>query len=192
MNIKTSVKFGPLKKLVEEMSKQYSVKVGLLADKGGVDPVGEDIDLAGLGAVHEFGCDIKITPKMAAYLAIKAKELGLPSKQGKGDGYVHIPARSFLQGSLTHKNEILKELKSRVGIEELIEYIGQTGDMESLATMLGAAGVAVVQKGFETGGFGQWTPDSPLTIAAKKSAMPLIDEGYLSSHIDFEVEKKNG
>lgn len=173
------------------MSKKYSVKVGLLAEKGGSDEISEDLDLAGLGAVQEFGCDIKITPKMAAYLAIKAKEMGLPPKKGKGDGYIHIPARSFLQAPLTKRNAIINKLKDRLGVavEDVEQYIGESGDLQSLAVMLGAAGVEIVKEAFDSGGNGQWPANTEFTIASKHSAMPLIDIGNLSQHITFEVEE---
>ncbi len=191
MEIKAKVNYGKLKKLVQQMSKKYSVKVGLLSDKGGGEEVSENLDLAGLGAVQEFGCDIKITPKMAAFLAMKAKEMGLPPKEGKGDGYVHIPARSFLQAPLSKKNAVINEFKKQIGTnaEEIEQYFGETGDMKSLAIMLGAAGVEVVQQAFETNGDGQWAPNSPFTEALKGSNQPLYDTGDLQNRITFEVEE---
>ena len=191
MGIKANINYGKLKDLVKELSKTYKVKVGLLADKGGSDEVSDNLDVAGLGAVQEFGCDIKITQKMAAYLAMRAKELGLPPKKGKGDGYVHIPARSFLQMPLTKRNAVINKLKEHFGAdtEDIVDYIGQSGDLKSLAIMLGAAGVDVVKEAFQTSGYGEWQPNSPFTEAAKGSALPLRDTGNLESKITFEVEE---
>ena len=193
MQIKVKLNYDKLKKVVQEMSKKYSVKVGLLAEQGGSDEVSENLDMAGLGAVHEFGCDIKITKKMAAYIALTAKELGLPKLQSKGDGYIHIPARSFLQMPLTRKNAILAKLKERFGsvsIEEIKEYVLSTNDLYSLAVVIGAAAVDVIKDAFKTSGWGEWKPDSPYTIAAKKSAMPLRDLGELERRITSEVIEK--
>lgn len=61
--IKAKINYGKLTQLVKTMSKQYSVKVGLLAGKGGDDEVSPDMDLAGIGLIQEYGADIKITPK---------------------------------------------------------------------------------------------------------------------------------
>jgi len=191
--IKAKVEYGKLKELVKNMSKEYIVKVGLLSDKGGAEERGENLDNAGLGAIQEFGCDIKITPKMAAYLAITAKELGLEKLETKGDGYVHIPARSFLQMPLTSKNRVINELKKQLqtkDLEDIISYFGRTGDLMTLAVMLGASAKEVVNQAFQTQGFGQWAANSPYTIAAKGSANPLQDTGELWGKIDFEVEKK--
>ena len=192
MEIDVKVNYGKLKELVREMSKKYTVKVGLLANKGGSDEVSENLDVAGLGAVQEFGCDIKITQKMAAFLAIRAKELGLPKIEKQSDGYVHIPARSFLQMPLTKKNAVINELKKQLGglkSEDIIDYILNKQDFMTLAVMLGASAVEVVNQAFDTGGWGQWAPDSPLTIAMKGSANPLQDTGELQGKITYEVEE---
>lgn len=47
-------------------------------------------DVANIAAVHEFGCVIKVTPKMRAYL----HHNGLHLK--KSTEYIHIPPRPFL------------------------------------------------------------------------------------------------
>lgn len=193
MDVKAEVNYGKLKKVVEAMSKKFTLKVGLLANKGGAEERAEDLDNAGLGAIQEFGCDIKITPKMAAYLAITAKELGLPKLEKQGDGYIHIPARSFLQMPLTRKNAVIKELKNQLmanSIDDVAYYFATKGDMKTLATMLGVSAVEVVKQAFKTQGFGEWQPNSPYTIAAKGSAMPLQDTGKLWQKIDYEVEEK--
>lgn len=193
MEIKTSIKYDKLKKFVQEMSKKYSIKVGLLSNKGGSDEVGENLDYAGLGAIQEFGCDIKITPKMAAYLALTAKELGLPDLKKQGDGYVHIPARSFLAMPLSRKNFIIQKLKEKKVVhsqEEFAWWLGKTGDLRTLAEMLGANAKETIIDAFKTNGFGQWQPNSPYTIAAKGSANPLQDTGELWQKIDYEIEEK--
>ena len=67
--ISAKINYGGLKNLIKEMSKNYSVKVGLLAENGGSDEVSENLDLAGLGAVQEFGARIQVTEKMRKFLA---------------------------------------------------------------------------------------------------------------------------
>ena len=191
MDIEAQVNFKGIEQLIIAMNKGIELKVGLLAGKGGNEEVSEDLDLAGLGAIHEFGCDIKITKKMAAFLGIKAKELGLPAKKGgKSDGYLHIPARSWLQMPLERKNDILKKVieKFGEGKEDVIDYIAKTGDLRSLAIMLGTVAVEQIKEGaFATGGWGEWAQNSPFTIASKGSANPLIDKGRLRNAVDYEV-----
>ena len=55
--------------------------------------------------------------------------------------------------------------------------------------MLGVAGVRLVNEAFETSGWGNWAENSPLTIAQKGSALPLINTGKLRQSITYEVEK---
>ena len=41
---------------------------------------------------------------------------------------------------------------------------------------------------FESGGWGQWEPNSGVTSSQKGSALPLVDTGNLKQHITYEVE----
>ena len=59
-----------------------------------------------------------------------------------------------------------------------------------MAYAVALSAVEQIRESFETGGFGEWAPDSPLTIEQKGSAMPLVDKGRLESTITFEIEKK--
>lgn len=59
---------------------------------------------AWLAAIHEYGLDIEVTPKMRAFLHRK----GLHLK--KSTTHIHIPERSFLRaGYDKHRDEILKK-----------------------------------------------------------------------------------
>lgn len=191
MEISARINYKGLENAIKALSKQYQVKVGLLANKGGSDEVSQDMDLAGLGALQEFGADIKITQKMAAFLHFKAEELGLPPSKGKGDGYIHIPARSWLQMPLQRKKDLQKRIIKYFGEskESVESYIADTGDLYSLAIMIGAAAVDQIQEAFASEGFGEWKANSPLTIAQKGSAMPLIDTASLRGAITYEVNE---
>lgn len=191
VNIEAKINYGKLKNVMKALSKHYSVKVGLLAMKGGADDVSENMDMAGLGALQEFGADIKITKKMAAYLAITAKELGLSNLNRQSDGYVHIPARSWLQMPLERRQELKKKIVAKYSDydEAVEEDIAERGDFYGLALMVGASAVEQIQEAFDTEGWGKWTPDSAYTIAKKGSAMPLIDKGSLRQKVTFEVEE---
>lgn len=188
-NIEANINYGNLKNVIKAMSKEYSVKVGLLANKGGADEVSKDMDIAGLGALQEFGCDIKITQKMAAYLHFTAEDLGLPKLEKQGDGYVHIPARSWLQMPLEKRQALKKKIISKFGdYKEVVEdYIAETGDLYSLALMVGASAVELIQEAFDTDGYGQWAANSPYTVASKGSSKPLVDKGKLRGAVTFEV-----
>ncbi len=191
VEINAKINYGDIKNVVQAMSKKYQVKVGLLANKGGADDISEDMDLAGLGALQEFGCDIKITKKMAAFLHFKAEELGLPESDKKGDGYIHIPARSWLQMPIQRRNAIKNKLIKHFGEskEDIEHYIAKSGDLMSLAIMIGVSAVEQIQDAFDSNGFGEWAANSALTIAQKGSAMPLVDTGSLRQAITYEVNE---
>lgn len=189
--VSAEINFGGLKKLVKAMSRKYQIKVGLLATQGGSDTVSEDLDIAGLGAVHEYGCDIKITQKMAGYMHFLAKELGLPPSDKQGDGYVHIPSRSWLVMPISRRQELLKKIKKHLGgsKERVERYIIKTGDLMTLAILIGTSAVEQIQEAFDTEGFGEWTPNSPLTVLQKGSSKPLIDKGTLRGKVTYEVNE---
>lgn len=186
--IETHIEYKKLKNAIKAMSEKFKVKVGLLANKGGTDSVSENLDLAGLGAVQEFGATINVTDKMRAFFRY---QFGINLK--KTTTTIVIPARSFLE--LPFKQQVKKLEKymfEKFGDEDIegVEYwIATRGDFESVAQMLGSAGVRLVNEAFETSGWGEWLPNSPLTIAQKGSAMPLINTGKLRQSITYEVEK---
>ena len=198
MDIKANISYGNLKQLVQAMSKKYQIKVGLLANKVGIDgktrgstEVSNDMDVAGIGLIQEFGADIKITDKMRKYVHWLAKELNLPPSNGKGDGYIHIPARSWLQMPLEKRNALKRKIMEKFGgsKEHVESYIIDTGDLMRLAILIGASAVEQIQEAFASEGFGEWEANSPLTVASKGSAMPLIDKGRLRGAITYEVNE---
>lgn len=195
MEIEAKINYGKLKKLAQAMRKHISVKVGLLSNKGGADevPKSPDLDYAGLGAVQEFGAHIPVTDKMRGFFR---HHFGINIK--KSTTQIDIPARSFLQMPLERKNELMKRLKEHGfrDFDNLIDHITQTGDFESLGIILGGAAVEQIQEAFETGGWGEWAPDSELTISNKiknekqrETAKPLIDTSSLKNRITYEVEQ---
>ena len=164
--VNANINYKGLKNLVKELSKQYTVKVGLLANHGGSDDIeGTDMDLAGLGALMEYG-----------------------SESGK------IPARSFLQMPIELKSEeILKKAKQDYSVQEINYFLKQGKiDLLSRAYMLGVGAVEAIQEAFETRGYGNWQENAPSTIKAKGSDMPLIDTGNLRRHIVAEVMGAEG
>ena len=172
---------GKIEELIKALNGQKAVKVGLLAGKGGDDVISEDMDLAGIGAVQEFGATIEITPKMRAYLHYN----GLHLKKDKTT--INIPARSFLKLPLEDRKRLLKNITKNIDFDELMEYIEKTGDLESLAIMIGAGAVETINEAFESEGFGQWQPDNPYTTERKGSGRPLQDTGKLKKSISYEV-----
>ena len=174
---------GKLKDIAKMLAKNYSVKIGLLADQGGSDSVSNNLDLAGLGAVMEYGAQIKVTDKMRNFLRY---EFGVNLK--KTTQYINIPARSWLYEPIKSP-EFRKLILEYVGDKELFENYADKADMKKLANLIGEAGLMQIQKAFDNGGInGEWAANSPVTIKQKGSSKPLIDTGYLRHRITFEVE----
>lgn len=190
MEIEAHIEYGKLKKLAKAMADNISVKVGLLATKAGkngckgTDEVTDNLDLAGLGVVQEFGCQIPVTDKMRGYFRHNFK---INIKESTT--HINIPARSFLQMPLERKGELMKRLKEHgfKQVDALIDHITETGDFESLGIILGNIAVELIQEAFDTSGWGEWEPNSPLTIENKGSAKPLIDKARMRGAITYEV-----
>lgn len=137
-----------------------------------------------IAVVQEYGADIKITPKMAAFLSATAKELGLPPKAEKGDGYVHIPERSFMRATFDNDAALDKAF----GQYEDAVYRILTGEGTAMqaANVLGNALVAAVKNRIAS----NIAPgNSEFTIARKgEGKNTLVDRGRLLQSISYEVK----
>ncbi|WP_299074739.1 hypothetical protein [uncultured Paraglaciecola sp.] len=96
----------------------------------------------------------------------------------------NIPPRSFLRAAFLHgQDEFGTFLKSEKSKELIAE-----GDTKTLLARLGLFAETLVQRAFETSGFGQWPALQSSTVKAKGSSAPLIDTGQLRRSISSEVE----
>lgn len=180
--IKINIDKGKIKKLIDGLGDKKAVKVGLIAGKGGDDLISEDMDLAGIGAVQEFGATIQVTDKMRAWFHYQGVHLP------KDKTIINIPVRSFLKTPLEDKKRLLKNITKNINFDDLIEYVEKTGDLESLAVIIGSGAVETINEAFDTDGFGNWKPNSPFTIEHKNGKeKPLQNTGDLRRKITYEV-----
>lgn len=170
--VKADIDYKRFKKLIQAITKDYQIRIGLLSGKGGAENikdhdgnVNNDFDYAGLGALMEYG-----------------------SEDGK------IPARSFLQMPLEKMaQEILKKTKGDYSMRELNYFLEQNKlTLINFAVVLGANCVEAIQEAFDTHGFGDWAENKPSTIAKKGSSAPLIDTGALRQKITAEITTEDG
>ena len=172
---------GKLKKIANMLSKDYTVKVGILAQNN--KPIDKNIDLAGIGCVQEYGADIPVTDKMRAFFR---HEFGVNLK--KTTTTIKTPARSWLYSPIKDSS-FRKAIYDYVGDESIIEEYGDKDIMKDLANKIGEVALFQIQRAFENNGInGEWKPNSPITIAQKKSSKPLIDKGDLRRQVSYEVE----
>lgn len=184
---KKRVSFGRLEKVIKQMNEKYSIRVGLLGANGSKIVEGTDLDMAALGAVHEFGATIQ-----------------------HKDSTTVIPTRSFLRMPLLSskgKQAIIKEVINTLGIDSATKTDKNTPDEfkgvyekeiintispKALATAIGAKAYERVMQAFKTDGFGNWEPTKPESRKHRKGAYDnptLVDTGDMRDSITFEVKK---
>lgn len=150
-----------------------------------IGPQGDEgSEIQMIATVQEYGATIKITPKMAAFLSATARTLGLPAKTEKGDGYIHIPERSFMRA--TFDNDAVLD-KAFAQYEDAVYRI-LTGEGTALqaANVLGNALVAAVKNRIRS----NIAPgNSEFTIAKKGEGKgTLVDRARLLQSISYEVK----
>lgn len=114
-------------------------------------------------------------------------ELGLIHEKGSLNH--RIPRRSFLEMPLVLKSEGLMAMKQKIWHA----FMGGPDTVSRLKTAyreLGLAAERIIQRAFETRGFGRWQPDTAATARRKGSSAPLIDTGQLRRSITSDVVSK--
>lgn len=132
-------------------------------------------DNAWLAGIHEYGCDIPVTPKMRAFL----HHQGLHLKESTT--HIRIPERSFLRTTFDKENDrIIKQTERAIGqvvagkmtVDDMLDLYGQ-----QFAT-------AIKQYITELSS----PANHPFTVAQKGSSNPLVDTGGLVESITWKKE----
>jgi len=100
-----------------------------------------------------------------------------------------LPRRSFLLMPLQQKADELLKIRKALW-EEFLAGKQTLASLKLAYTKLGIGAETIIQKAFETGGFGKWQPDAPSTVLRKKSSAILIDTGQLRRSISSRVVKR--
>ena len=107
----------------------------------------------------------------------------------KGSRTRNIPRRSFLVDTFFFQGNRLISIKQHLAHWFMSgEYSAER--LKKIYTLLGIHAENLVQKAFETGGFGKWKALSKTTIARKKSSAILIDTAQLRRSITSDVVAK--
>lgn len=114
----------------------------------------------------------------------------------------NIRARNWLDMPIRlKKKDLVKSLGSKLVKDKIAK-----GDIKGVFKIIGIAATAIIQEAFETGGFGLWPPNAPITInggwmkrkdngksffiKGKGSSAPLIDTGEFRRSITSDVVVK--
>ncbi|WP_446662955.1 hypothetical protein [Geobacillus sp. CCR] len=143
------------------------IKVGLFGK--------DDSELVMIGAVHEYGAEIPVTPKMRAWFAAN----GYPLR--KETTVIKIPERSWLRSGYDENiNKIAKK------IEEMApDVIEGNVNPRLFMDAIGMEFAGLIQKKMRDL---KNPPNSQMTIERKGSDNPLIDTGRLVNAIRHEIE----
>lgn len=150
-----------------------------------IGPQGDEgSEIQMIAIVNEYGANIKITEKMAAWLAITAKEHGLPAKEGTGDGFIHIPERSFMRATFNDDAALDKAFAQYE--QAVYRILTGEGTAAQAANVLGNALVAAVKNRLRSN---IQPANSEFTRAIKgEGKNTLNDKGRLMQSIGYEIK----
>lgn len=166
-----SVKWKTKKNLFPKIESSVKKIDGKKVNVGVLD----NAEQAYIASIQEYGCTIRVTDKMRAYLA----RTGLHLK--KSTTHIVIPERAFLRNGYDESiDEVLDKADSIVGnaidgtitVETFFETIGLLlkGKIQDYAIELNSP------------------PNHPYTVDHKGSSNPLVDSGDMIGAITYKVE----
>ena len=179
---------------MKDLDKKVSIKVGIIGSQAYEKHPHTDLTMAHLGAIHEFGATINVTPKMRAYL----HHIGVHLKPETTT--ITIPARSFLRDTFFN-GEAKERLMDFAGLGSR-EFNKEYFEMKlaenpeffmDVCKAIGAKALEMVQDSFRAGGYP--TPWQPISAITKKQRIgdpnnpPLQDTGDLMDSISVEVKE---
>lgn len=166
---------GDMSEIIKNVEKLKSkkIKVGVFS---GEKHENSEIDMADLARIHEYGCEIPVTPKMRAWFAVN----GYPLK--KETTVIRIPERSFLRSGYDENiDTIYKQIE-----EDLPNVIDAEVDPEVFMDSIGKQFAGLIKKKLRSI---QTPPNSKMTKDMKGSSNPLIGKtSQLVNSIRHEVE----
>lgn len=166
MSVKWKTTFDnlPYVSATTEAISNRKVKVGALN--------GEHAWLAG---IHEYGCKIKVTPKMRAFLHYN----GLHLKDSTTE--IVIPERSFLRtGHDENTDRIIQQTERALG--QVVAGQMSIDDMLDLYGQQMATAIKTYIRDLSN------PANHPYTIEQKGSSNPLVDTGNMIESISWKVE----
>ena len=132
-------------------------------------------DHAWIAGIHEYGCRIKVTPKMRAFLHSQGLHLAASTTE------IVIPERSFLRtGHDQNVDRVLTQTGRALG-----QVLAGKMDIDTMLDLYGqqmATAIKTYMRDLKN------PPNHPYTIEQKGSSNPLVDTGQLIESIIWKKE----
>ena len=125
-----------------------------------------------LAAIHEYGCDITVTPKMRAFLHHQGLHLS------PNTTVIKIPERSFIRAGHDENQKRIMEQTERA-ISLVLAGKMTVDDMLDLCGQQFATAIKTYMRNLRT------PANHPYTVEQKGSSNPLIDTGGLLESITW-------
>lgn len=161
------------------------------------------LDMRGLQRLHKLQNDARGAGKHVIYLGFfSTATYNTPDNQGVSVAEVarrnnygtlgkggFIPPRPFLTTCFYH-NENARQLRRLFNIDMKRQYAQTQSPTQAYLMTLNR--IAAWAKGRVQVAIANWTtpPNSPLTIARKKSAGPLRDTGHMRQSVAYKIKSK--
>ena len=166
MGVKWKTKTNKLPSITKTLETLSNKKIEVGAIQG---------ESAWLAAIHEYGCEITVTPKMRAFLHYQGLHLKESTK------VIKIPERSFLRKSHDEKGEqVLKQSERALGL-----VVSGQMSFEQYLDMVGRDHVTMIKEFIVEL---DSPPNHPFTVEQKGSANPLVSTGGLVESISYRVK----
>lgn len=125
-----------------------------------------------LANIHEYGCRIKVTPKMRTYLHSQGLHLNPNTTE------IIIPERSFLRnGHDENVDRVMKQTERAIG-----QVLGGKMTADDLLNLCGQQMATAIKKYARDL---HEPPNHPFTIDRKGSSNPLVDTGQMIESITW-------
>ena len=166
-----AVKHKTIKNDFPDMQKQIDLMNGTAVEVGVLK--GEHKWLAG---IHEYGCNIKVTPKMRRFLAGK----GLHLK--KSTTHIRIPERSFLRTGYEKNRDTVIQRASKLMADVTSGKMTARGCYQAVGMDLSSK-IKDYAQSLDS------PPNHPFTADQKGSSNPLADTGDMIGGITWRKAK---
>lgn len=170
--IQKEIDHGMKRILREHNLRSAEVNSGLFGE--GDDP---KTNYAYLGLIHQMGVDIKITPKMRAFL----HTIGIHVKNDTL--FIKIPKRPFMSNAFDKFEKMIIDFI----VEEYRKVMDGRQTLKQMMDRIGVKHEGQIKRSFTEFTYKQ---NHPATIEQKGSSTPLIDNGQLRNSVKYKVVYK--